>query len=334
MENAQVTIVVTPRERFSHSLASLESIYRHTDTSFKLVYVDGNFPEPLASQLKERAIVHGFELVRTNHYLSPNQARNMAMAFVTTPYVAFVDNDLYVSPGWLSALLRCAEETGASIVSPIYLEGKPDDGIIHMAGGACRIDLGHDGPQFFERHLLAKRSLDEVRPSLERGATELFEFHCVLMRTDLLEQLGPFDEELKSLSEHSDVALLARQAGHTIMLEPDSVVTYDFTPPLEEHDLAFFRLRWSPTWNQGSVDRFYEKWRLASSNNYRRNALKWARQHRLAITLNSRPVVSVLGAKIPSLLTNASFKFFTVQGALSTRIHRVRQYARGRRLAR
>ncbi len=38
-----MTVVVVPRERFSHALASLDSIERHTDGPFDPIVVDGHF---------------------------------------------------------------------------------------------------------------------------------------------------------------------------------------------------------------------------------------------------------------------------------------------------
>jgi hypothetical protein len=45
MANPEVTIVVVPRERFSHSERSLANIYEQTTALFKLIYVSGRAPE-------------------------------------------------------------------------------------------------------------------------------------------------------------------------------------------------------------------------------------------------------------------------------------------------
>ncbi|MFN9673614.1 MAG: glycosyltransferase family 2 protein, partial [Microcystis sp.] len=90
----KVTLVVVPRERFSFTMTSLENIYEMTDIPFKLVYVDGGSPAPIRDYLKKQSQEKGFELIRTEHYLIPNVARNMGLQWVTTPYVVFVDNDV------------------------------------------------------------------------------------------------------------------------------------------------------------------------------------------------------------------------------------------------
>ncbi|MEO0842073.1 MAG: glycosyltransferase family A protein, partial [Cyanobacteria bacterium J06643_5] len=79
MNKPQVTIVVSPRERFSATKESLESIYQHTKIPFELIYVDGNSPHPIKQYLKQKSQEQEFKLIRTEHYLSPNQARNLAI---------------------------------------------------------------------------------------------------------------------------------------------------------------------------------------------------------------------------------------------------------------
>ncbi|MEM1368200.1 MAG: glycosyltransferase family 2 protein, partial [Cyanobacteria bacterium P01_H01_bin.15] len=48
---ADVTIVVSPRERFNYSQASLKSIYENTTYPFQLIYVDGNSPKDISQFL-------------------------------------------------------------------------------------------------------------------------------------------------------------------------------------------------------------------------------------------------------------------------------------------
>jgi hypothetical protein len=114
-----VTIVVVPRERFTYAPQCLESLYAHTDVPFHLVWVDGGSPSSIRHYLRAQAAVRGFELVQTDHYLWPNRARNLGLRRVRTPYVVFMDNDVVVAPEWLGALVRCADETGATVVGPL-----------------------------------------------------------------------------------------------------------------------------------------------------------------------------------------------------------------------
>src|SRR5690242_233077 len=94
MSAAQSTIVIVPRERFSGALDSLESVIATAGVPHRLIYVDAGSPPSIARRLAEAARRHDFTLIRSDRYLTPNQARNLALPMVASKYVAFVDNDL------------------------------------------------------------------------------------------------------------------------------------------------------------------------------------------------------------------------------------------------
>jgi hypothetical protein len=74
MEEPQVTLVVVPRERFSCTQESLESIYEHTEFPFKLVYVDGNSPAKVQRYLEPKRkprTLKLFGLITTSPLITP-----------------------------------------------------------------------------------------------------------------------------------------------------------------------------------------------------------------------------------------------------------------------
>lgn len=269
MADPQVTIVVVPRERFSFTRESLESIYKHTESPFKLVYVDGNSPPSTRRYLEAQAREKEFQLIRTNYYLSPNHARNLGLHQVNSKYVVFIDNDVLVTTGWLDQLVQCAEETGASVISPLICIGKPEQEIIHSAGGEAHITLntknGKVERRFREVMHGCNRSIASMRDRLQQQQTELAEFHCMFVRTEIFKQVGAFDEAMMNTREHLDFCMLVTQAGGTIYLEPASVVAYVPGPPLEWTDIPFYMLRWSDAWAVASIQHFNHKWNLAGN---------------------------------------------------------------------
>jgi GT2 family glycosyltransferase len=273
MAEPKVTIVVSPRERFSYTQASLESIYEQTSIPFKLIYVDGGSPKHIKRYLEEQARDRQFQLIRTEHYLAPNQARNLGLRQVDTKYVMFIDNDVIVSPGWLEKLLDCAQETDATIVTPLICIGTPIHETIHLAGGEAHINLVHkegsDKPKrrVHEKHYFVNRQVAEVQDQLQRRQCEFAEFHCMLVKTKIFDKIGLLDEGLLSTREHIDFCMSVTNAGRTIYCEPASVVTYVPGPPFEWSDLPFFMLRWSDAWELASLEHFRQKWKV-SQNKY------------------------------------------------------------------
>ena len=260
----QVTIVAVPRERFSCTQQSLESIYEHTKIPFKLIYIDGNSPLKTKSYLQEQAKEKNFKLIRTECYLYPNQARNIGSKQVDTKYLVFIDNDVIVAPGWLTNLVECAETTKAAIVGPLMCQYEPLHEIVHFAGGDSHIWVDRKGRRRLrEKMYLQGKRVAEVREQLKRTETELAEFHCVLVKRDIFDRVGMLDEAFLNTKEHLDFCMTVREAGEKVYFEPDCVVTYVPGPPLEISDLHYYMLRWSNAWQLASLKRMREKWNLA-----------------------------------------------------------------------
>ena len=272
MNKPTVTIVVSPRERFSYSRESLESIYANTNYPFKLVYVDGNSPKYLQEYLQLKSREKNFKLIRTEHYLSPNQARNIGLDAVNSQYVIFIDNDVYVEPGWLEKLIDCAEETKATVVCPLVCIGQERYSRVHLAGGEARIVLevknDRTRRKIYEKHYFVNRPVAEVKDRLKLRQCEFAEFHCMLVRTDIFETIGKLDEKLLSTREHIDFCLTVTNAGGSIYCQPDSVVTYVPAQKFALSDLPYFELRWSDRWELASLEHFARKWDVTTKDKY------------------------------------------------------------------
>lgn len=266
----QVTIVVVPRERFSCTQRSLESVFTYTQLPYKLIYIDGNSPIAIQRYLEQRAQEKDFLLLRTDDYLYPNQARNLGLAQVETPYVVFLDNDVVVSPGWLATLVDCANETGAAVVGPLMCQYEPIHEIVHFAGGESHIWTDKTGRRRLREKMYNQgKQVNAVRDRLQRTPTELAEFHCVLVRRSLFDQIGCLDEAMLNTKEHLDFCMSVRDAGASVYFEPDSLVTYVPGPPLKWYDLHFYMLRWSDAWTLASLKHLQQKWNLAEDGYFK-----------------------------------------------------------------
>lgn len=273
------TVIVTQRERFGMTEESLDSLYDHIGEDVEVIVVDGNSPPRVARYLRDAAARRGFTLIRTEHFLTPNQARNLGVAAAKTKYVAFADNDVLYTDGWLDALIACAEETGAAVVAPLTCQGLPAHQQIHHAGGTYAVGGDMDG---FIANPDGRRPFDEVMIAhgepreawngrLERQVTGMCEFHCVLARADIFDRIGPLDEQLLSTKEHIDFSMEVRRAGEEVWFEPASVITYVFpcrARPLNPEDWPFFALRWSSSYGRRSLAHLIAKWSLATRPDY------------------------------------------------------------------
>jgi GT2 family glycosyltransferase len=295
MARARVTIVVSAREQFCMARRSLESLLAHVPPATAIVYVDAGSPPWVAAHLRAQSRQHRFRLIRFPRYLSPTESRILAMPHVDSEYVVFIDNDVLTTPGWLEALVGCADETGAWAVGPLYCNDEPSLGQIHMAGGDAQF-YENDGQRGFrERHHFAYQYRADVG-ELKREPTELVEYHCLLMRTEALDECAPLDARYLSSGESIDPCLRLREAGHSIYLEPEAVVANVPPPPFAWSDVPYYLLRWSDVWNRLSLEHFRQNWDLPKDDPWLAHHYGWLTEHReLALDWTIGEMRKVLG---------------------------------------
>ncbi len=284
-----VSICIVPRERYSCAVDSLNNVITNTGGQYKLVYVDANSPPAIASQLKAICREHDFTYIREDRYMSPNEARNIGLNVIDTTFVACIDNDLFVSVGWLEALLGCALETGAWAVGPIVLEGNEKFSIIHMAGGDLVEDQFNGYNRVRQKHREMFKTLGSVKNKLVREPVGSFEFHCVLLMVKAFPQRCFLDEGLLSHQEHLDVAREIRLAGGEVYFEPKSIVRYDNARKFMDYDQEFFELRWCEDWSNRSIEHVRDKWGLGPDDGSLIHLANWTKKHRSLFERSQTP---------------------------------------------
>lgn len=308
----KVALIIGPRERFSSTQESLESIYSDTDYPFDLIYIDVCTPAPIRRYLETTAQEKQFTLLRTDYYVSPTQAKNIGLKYAlyrakeNYQYIVFVENDVIVKRGWLEKLVACAEETGAAVVGPLTCIGQPVHQVIHNAGGKSQIVVEVSGNQT-RRHIrqsaaLTGKAVAEVSDRLHRKRTDYVEYHCMLVRAAIFEQVGLLDEGMMATREHIDFCFMVTQAGGTIYSEREAVVTTDTVgiesnkdglvkwfgqmqlPTFKWFDLPYFMVRWNDEWDLASLHHLRKKWNLTEDEYFiKRYAKVGARRHELLV---------------------------------------------------
>lgn len=261
---ARATIVMSFRERWSLTLQSLQAVVEHTRMPHALLLLDTGMPDSLRHALQSRCAAWKLRIVQFKHQgLWPQQARQIVARHIETPYTAFIDNDVLVEPGWLEKMIDCADATGAGIVGPLYLwgaDGRSD--LIHMAGGEITLTQ-HEGTSVLEeRHRHINTPLADIAPPLQRQPCDFAEYHCLLMRKEVLHAPDTFESGIASVHEHIHASLVAKELGLQTWLEPDARVCYLAQAPWQLGELDGLRKRWDRTVAEHSLQRFAARWHV------------------------------------------------------------------------
>jgi O-antigen biosynthesis protein len=222
---------------------TLEAVAAHTRTPFEVVVVDNPTEEDVASRLRDE--VEGAEVLFNERNEGFGPASNRGAARARGEYLAFLNIDALVSPGWLEPLVQTLEEdprAGAAV--PRFLN---EDGTVQEAGGL----LFRDGST-----LMYGFRADPADPEFRfRRYTDYGSAACLVLRRRDFEAVEGFDPAyVPAYCEDLDLQLKLRERGLHTVFEPRSEITHlrfgstglneDLAERLVARNTAIIRERW------------------------------------------------------------------------------------------
>lgn len=262
MSSPAVTIVVVPRDRFSSVEACTRSIIENTRTPYKLAFLDFGYSPATRAALRQRCAGIDMELVDCGRSI-PMEAFRDFLPRITTKYTCWVDNDTFVTPGWMETLVRGAEQEGMRAILPLTFEREGLDvdarrleKRVHISHSELRkVDVG--GREFIFDYKPYRRAAKEDVPA-GPWTIDFFELHTFFAETEVLRQI---DYPSMVVREHVDIGIQLHKLGIPIWCEPRAEVIFDniHSRPTRE-DLKFFFFRWSDRLIDASHAEFERRW--------------------------------------------------------------------------
>jgi len=161
------------------------------------------------------------KLIHYNHDIGASASHNVDKNFLDseTKYLAFLDNDVYVTENWLKELVKIMEsdERIGAAQAKIVIAKSPD--LLDHAGLAIDA-LG-------TWYTLYGSKADSLRNVLELFAASAA--GCIVRR-EVFEEVGGFDPDYFIYDDDTDFSFRVRLLGYKIVLVPSAVVLHDCEP--------------------------------------------------------------------------------------------------------
>jgi glycosyltransferase involved in cell wall biosynthesis len=199
----------------------LDSFYAQSldDLSFELLVIDNRSTDETRAVAEAFTARQGFRYIYEDRQ-GLSHARNRGLAEARENILAYLDDDVLLSPEWLRAIVSCFDETAADVVggrSLLRFEKTPPPWF---------------GPEF--RKMLSEVDLGEVRRSAGDGR-RLYGLNLAYRRSTL-ESIGGFDTSYGRTGDallagedlRANVAIAA--AGGRLFYEPKAVVHHCIPP--------------------------------------------------------------------------------------------------------
>jgi mycofactocin system glycosyltransferase len=199
-----VTVVIPVRDDAASLDHCLAAIRKHDPGGGLVVVDDGSRQHDRIADIAAR---YGAQRVRLEENCGPAAARNLGLAMVRTPLVAFVDTDVTVVEDWLPWLLGSFADPEVVLVAPrVVAPPSPDTAVGAYEVARSPLDLGSQpGP---------------VRP---RTRISYVPAAAMVARVDALRSVRGFDESLR-VGEDVDLCWRLVAAGHRCWYAGDDAV--------------------------------------------------------------------------------------------------------------
>lgn len=232
-----ITVVIATRDRAPLLEATLNALcaQRSPGCSFDILVVDNGSVDSTAAVVASAAQRSNVPITYlTEDKPGKSHALNTAVAHARGDLLAFTDDDVLPSPGWLAAYARTFAETGADYaagrIMPLW-EAPPPRWLTPTLHGVLAI------PDGGTKRLTLKGIHDQVMPI---GAN-------MAIRRRVLDSVGGWNPDLGKLKntlrtgEDHEFALRLLAAGFTGVYDPDASVLHRV--PAERLHLSYFA-RW------------------------------------------------------------------------------------------
>lgn len=212
------------RDALERCLRSLEPV-AFGGKGTELIVVDNGSSDG-SVELLERAFPSA-RVIRNAENIGFAPAVNQGIRDARGEYVALVNNDVVATEGWLEELKRALDTDPRRWAAAAQMRYLHQPGRINSAG--FLVDLAGRAR---DRNDGMPASNEPTEPIEVFGASG----GAVLLRRNVIDEIGPFDERYFAYLEDVDLAWRARRAGYTCTYVPAAVV-------LHEHSATSNRVR-------------------------------------------------------------------------------------------
>jgi O-antigen biosynthesis protein len=214
-EQPLVSLVVPLFAQADLTRRCLKTIRDNTNTfGYEVILVD-DAADSETKQLLES--VSGAQVLVNESNQGYLRSVNRGAALAHGRWLVLCNNDIEVQPGWLEAMLDCAESAeDIGVVTPkfVYPDGSLCEagGIIWRDGTGVNYGRG-ESPDGFQY---------EYRRETDYGSAA-----ALMVRTQFWQDIGGFDERyLPMYFEDTDICFEARERGLRVLYEPEAVVVH------------------------------------------------------------------------------------------------------------
>lgn len=199
-----VSIVILTRNQLRYTRECVESIQRHTPEAHEIVFVDNGSSDGTVRWIERQIEDHAhYRLIKNEKNLGFAKGCNQGINDSRGEFILLLNNDVVVTPGWLSGMLECLRsEVNAGFVGPMTNNISGPQMVPAVSYKSTTAGLDEFASAFGERNRARRIPLRRIVG------------FCMLFRSAVAAKIGLLDERFGSGNyEDDDFCLRATLLG-------------------------------------------------------------------------------------------------------------------------
>jgi len=268
-DSLEVSIIIPVYNKVEYTRRCIEALVENTrGVKYEIILVDNGSSDGTAEFLA--TLPSQVHIVNNEINMGFAQGCNLGAAAARAPHILLLNNDTEPLSGWFEPLAEVlnSDPSVAAVGSKLLF---PDRTIQHA--GVVILDDRQLPDPMVARHIYYKKPSDFAEANVPR-IYQALTAACLLIRKELFDQVGGFDEEYWNGYEDVDLCFKLQEKNWRLVYQPQSVLIH--------HESKSGQERFSRT--RENIDRLHRKWigRITPDATVRKNgSLRWSKEKRI-----------------------------------------------------
>ena len=216
LNNSSVAIIIINWKKYNLTKNCIQSVLDSSYENFKIIVVDNEYQENGFSELEKNDKIH---IIKNKSNEGFARANNQGINYSLKngfDYVLLLNNDTLIKNDLLELLIKQSNVLNQQIIQPLILNY--DGSKIWNAGGT--ID------NFFGTFKTNKKGESFKNFKSNNTYTDWFTGCCVLIKSQIFNEIGYFDERFFAYYEDVDFSIRLRYKGYSVAMMNDSYLQH------------------------------------------------------------------------------------------------------------
>ncbi len=214
--NSKVSVIIVNWKKYDFTLKCIDSVLNSSFKNFKIILIDNEYQKGVFDELKKNEKIH---IIKNEKNEGFARANNQGIKYSIKngfDYVLLLNNDTVIKNDLFDLLIKQSITLNQKIIQPLILNY--DGTKIWNAGGKIN--------NFFGTFETLKKGKSFKNFKSNRNFTEWFTGCCVLIKSEIFNDIGYFDERFFAYYEDIDFSIRLKKMGYSVALMTDSYLQH------------------------------------------------------------------------------------------------------------